>query len=197
MLYIYAEVEIFAFLSLSRFSRFLASDGVVELFEELDSWFITSRRMVKFAFRGTFSFSLNSCYNSQQLNTKTYIRAHFYYYFSPKLCPLFLSSSSERERETERQRQTLSRARDGEKIILRCFRTDALALPEKEVLFVCFFSLFFCTKNRLNGHLKAVSSFPDLSLLHHVRGSSDRGRSSFMRESRGGDVRVRVSSGDV
>ena len=122
---------------------------------------------------------------------------NFLFFPQISICPLSSCSSSRtRERERERER-TLSRRKkkkkkkkqsSGEKILFRRFRTDdALALfPRK--------------KNRLNGHL-ALSSFPrplsPQKPTDHVRGSSDRGRSSFMRESRGGDVRVRVSSGDV
>jgi len=197
-LYICGGKDFRVSLSLSRFSQ--ASDGLVSFYSEAMDYskeHDVAKKSGKICISRNFSFSLESLVSKSQHHTQT--RAHFSYYFSPKLCPLFLLLSHHHQRERQRDRDRLSPARaTAKRYFVVVFAPSARALPEKEVLSVCLFlSLLFCTKNRLNGHLKAVSSFPDLSLPHNVRGSSDRGRSSFMRESRGGDVRVRVSSGDV
>ena len=195
LLYICGGKDFRVSLSLSRFSQ--ASDGLVSFYSEAMDYskeHDVTKKSGKICISRNFSFSLESL----SLNTIHQTR-DFSYYFSPKLCPLFLLLSHHHQRERQRDRDRLSPARaTAKRYFVVVFAPSARALPEKEVLSVCLFlSLLFCTKNRLNGHLKAVSSFPDLSLPHNVRGSSDRGRSSFMRESRGGDVRVRVSSGDV
>ena len=148
MLYIYAEVEIFAFLSLSVFT-----------FSRKRRWSNYSKGLVynvvkngkNLHFADVFVFS-------HKVTTPIHqTRGHFSY-FSPKLCPLFLSYHHQRERDGETETDSLPRARRRKDTSL-LFSHRTRALPEKEVLSVCLFFLSLLL------HQKSIKRTPQSGLF--------------------------------